>query len=45
MMHKAVKDRGAHRVVAKIGAPVLYDTIGGDHHASTQLVALMDQGL
>ena len=37
MMHKAVKDRGAHRVVAKIGAPVLYDAIGGDHHVRRNL--------
>lgn len=44
-MHEPVEDRGADRVVAEIGAPVLHDPVGGDDHAAVQLVALMDERL
>lgn len=45
VMHEPVEDRGAHRVVAEVGPPVLYDAVGGDDDTAMQLVALVDQRL
>ncbi len=42
-MHEPIEDRGAHRVIAQIRPPILYDAVGGDDEASAQFVALMDQ--
>jgi hypothetical protein len=44
-MHEPVEDRGAHRVVAQVCAPILHNAVGRDDNASMQFVALMDQRL
>lgn len=44
VVHEAVEDRGAHRVVTEIGAAIVHDAVGGDDGPAPQLVALMDQG-
>lgn len=43
-VHKAIEDRRAHMVVAKIRPPILHDTSGRDDDAAVQLVALMGSG-
>ena len=44
-MHEPVEDRGAHRVVAQVCAPILHNAVGRDDNAAMQFVALMDQRL
>jgi hypothetical protein len=45
VVHQPVENRGAHRIVAKVCAPILHNTVGRDENAAMQFVALMDQGL
>jgi len=44
-VHEPVQDGAGHGGVAQIFAPVLHHAVGGDDHGSSQLVALVHDGL
>lgn len=44
-VHETVEDRRAHGVIAKVGAPVPNDAVGGHGDATPELVAFVDDRL